>query len=150
MKSWFTAVPFLALAAYASTVTPSDSSLIGCWQSGIVSSYLSDGTTREGRARCTLVYDDTTIVSTCVGPEGPFGITYAYSIVAPGEYEAEITMHSKLPQAIGSKRQYDYRVENEKLFITTYPQATSPTPLNSAVKVVSISTRDTDSCKLVE
>ena len=148
MKSWLTVMPVLALSGFASAATPSDSSLIGCWQSGTVTSQLSDGTTREGKARCTLVYDDTTIVSTCAGSDGPFSITYSYSIVAPGKYEAEIAKHSTLPHAIGSKRQYEFRVQNDNLFITTYSQTTSPMPLNSAVKVVSTSTRDTGSCTL--
>ena len=148
MKSWVTAISFLALSGCVSAANLSDHSLAGCWRSGAVTSYLSDGTTREAKARCTLVFSDTTIVSTCVGSDGPFTITYAYSIVAPGKYEAEITAHSTLPGAIGSKRQYDYRVQDGNLLVTTYPQTTSPAPLNSAIKVVSTSTRDDGSCTL--
>lgn len=148
MKNWATTIPFLAISGCVSAANPSDPSLIGCWHSGVVTSYLSDGTARESNARCTLVFSSTSIVSTCIGSAGPFSITYSYTIVALGEYEAEITAHSRLPGAIGSKRRYDYRVQSDNLLITTYPQTTSPAPLNAAVKVVSTSTRDEGSCML--
>jgi len=148
MRIMIPGVALLTMSACASAATPPDRALIGCWRSGTLTSYLSDGTTRDGKAECILIYSSTEIRSECIGSKGSFNIIYSYDVIAPGKYEAEITAHSALPKAIGSKRQYDYRVEKDKLLITTFPQTTSPMPLNPAIKVVSTSTRDSGSCAL--
>jgi hypothetical protein len=147
VKRWTTGLLLLPLSACASQAT--DQSLLGCWRSGAVTSYLQDGTAHAGKAECTIAFDSATITSKCIGGSGPFSIGYSYEIVAPGKYVATITKHSTLPQAVGAKRQYDYRVLGDELFITTYPQTTSPAPLNAAVKVVSNLKRD-KSCKPLE
>lgn len=149
MKTMIAGAALLLLSAYASALTPPDPALVGCWHSDTVTSYLSDGTTRDGKAECTLVYSDSEIRSECMGTKGPFSITYSYEVIAPGKYEAEIKTHSALPKAVGSKREYEYRVEKDKLSITTFPQRT-PMPLNAAIKVVSTSTRDSGSCTIAK
>ena len=146
MKPCVSCATLLALIASAPVASSLDPELVGCWRSDTVTSYLADGTGYEGKAQCSLRFTDTTIESACLGDQGPFRITYSYNVVAPGKYEAEIRAHSGLPGAVGSKRLYEYRTDGDGLLITTYPQTTSPAPLNQAVKVVSSSTRNPGGC----
>lgn len=146
MKPWVLHATLLALIISASAVSASDPALKGCWRSGMVTSYATDGTGYESKVQCSMFFTDTTIESTCRGDQGTFRIMYSYGVIASGRYQAEITAHSGLPAAIGSKRLYEYHVEGDELSITTYPQTTYPAPLNQAVKVVSSSTRSPGGC----
>lgn len=146
MKLLFIPVFLITLAACEASAVLTDSMLQGCWRSEKVTSHLSDGTSLDGNAQCSLMFDSSRIISTCSGSNGPFSITYSYKIVAAGKYEAEIIRHDTMPRAVGSKRTYEYQVSNGHLLITTYPQTTSPAPLNAAVKVVSTSSLDSQAC----
>jgi len=111
-------------------------------------SYLADGTAVETKAKCTVEFDADKFVSRCVGTDRSWVTVYAYKIVATGVYEAQIVEQNSLPTAVGSRRKYEYRVEDDRLLLTTYPQTTSPVPLTPAVKFVSSSVREGVACKL--
>ncbi len=114
-----------------------DPDLLGCWRSDVGTSYLADGTTREAKGKCTLEFTRDQILSRCKGKKGASDITYKYRVIEFGIYEAEISEHASLPSASGSKRLYKYHIDQDSLFITTYPQTTTPAPLNAAIKFVS-------------
>lgn len=137
----------LCFASFTADAT-TDASLIGCWRSGVTTSHLADGSVRESKASCTLTFEEAKIRSECIGSRGPFSISYAYRIVSAGKYEATIISHDTLATAVGTTREYDYRIDGNILRIETYPQTTTPAPLNAAVRVVSISTRDTGECRI--
>ena len=73
--------------------------------------------------------------------EGNRPITYSYKIVEPGKYRARITDHPARREAEGSERDYEYRVDSDRLFIITYPQTALPAPASAVVRVLSVSVR---------
>ena len=46
-----------------------------------------------------------------------------------------------MPVAVGSERSYDYRIDGDRLYISTDPQAVKPFPLIAVVRVMSVSVR---------
>ena len=118
-----------------------DPALLGCWRAERVEQSLADGGLWVDIGGCTLDFTAERIVSACVLRAGNQPITYAYKLVEPGRYTARITDHPARPQAVGSERDYEYRVERDRLYITTYPQTAKPAPLSAVVQVLSMSVR---------
>ena len=116
--------------------------LLGCWQGEKVSQFLADGRSHEQASGGGVIeFTASEIVTWRFGSLQPVEIRYRYAIVRPGVYAATLTAHSVLPDTAGSAREYEYKVEGDLLYITTYPQTTRPAPLTAAVKVESRSRR---------
>lgn len=120
---------------------PPDPALIGCWRAERVEQTLPDGSLWSDIGGCTLEFAADRIVSACALREGNRPITYTYKIVEPGKYRARITDHPARRKAEGSERDYEYRVDRDRLFIITYPQTAKPAPATSVVRVLSVSVR---------
>ncbi len=120
---------------------PPDPALLGCWRAERVEQTLPDGSLWSDIGGCTLEFAADRIVSACVLRQGNRPITYTYKIVEPGKYRARITDHPARREAEGSERDYEYRVELDRLFIITYPQTAKPAPPSSVVRVLSVSVR---------
>ena len=128
-----------ATAALAADAT--DSQLLGCWRAERVEHTLADGSLWTDIGGCTLRFDTERITSACALRAGNLPIRYTYSITAPGTYRARIDEHPAQPQAVGSERDYTYRVEADRLFITTFPQSALPVPTSRTVRVDSVSVK---------
>jgi len=142
----------LALAATAMAMAPSawaqtaealapDPQLLGCWRAERVEQTFADGSVWTDVGGCTLEFTSARIVSACALRPGNQPVVYDYALAAPGRYLARIVSHPAQPAAVGSERHYDYRVEGDRLLITTDPQAAFPAPLSRAVRVLSVSVR---------
>lgn len=119
-----------------------DPSLLGCWRGVNIRQHASDGSFRDQAGYGRLEYGSSTIVT---GYDSQ-PTRYRYEIQRKGVYLATIIEHPARPDLIGSTREYEYRVEGDELFITTYPQTSKPTPPTAAVKVESISKRVGKTC----
>ena len=115
------------LGACACTAAP-DPALAGCWRSVKIVQTLADGSKIEDTSgRCMLEFRATQFDSVCTTSAGlRASSTYSYEITRPNAYSATMTGSSFRTQLIGSKRDYDYRIDNGRLFIVTTPQATVP------------------------
>lgn len=120
---------------------PPDPALLGCWRAERVEQSLADGGVWVDIGGCTVEFTADRIVSACALRAGNQPVTYTYKIVEPGKYNARITDHPARPQAVGSARDYEYRVDRDRLYITTYPQTAKPAPLSAVVQVLSVSVR---------
>ena len=127
----------LALAA----AEPTDAALLGCWRAERVQQTYSDGRVWKDIGGCTLEFAADRIVSACALRPGNRPVIYTYTISGPGRYIARIVEHPQLPSAVGSKREYEYRIDGDRLYISTDPQTAKPVPLNAVVRVLSVSVR---------
>jgi hypothetical protein len=130
----------VALVAWAREAhADGDPQLLGCWRAERVEQTLADGRVWADVGGCTLRFEAQHITSACVLREGNQPVRYTYKITAAGTYSARIVEHPARPQAVGSERDYLYRIQDDRLFIITYPQTATPAPLSQAVKVESVS-----------
>jgi len=118
-----------------------DAELLGCWRAERVEQTYADGRVWADVGGCTLEFAAARIFSACALRPNNRPVVYDYTLVAPGRYLARIIDHPAQPAAVGSERHYDYRVEGDRLFITTNPQTAFPAPLSAAVRVLSVSVR---------
>jgi hypothetical protein len=132
-------VAVVVLFSHATATATDDPQLLGCWRAERVEQTLADGRVWTDIGGCTLKFEAQHITSACVLRADNQPVRYSYDVVAPGGYRARIVEHPARPQAVGSERDYLYRVEGDRLFITTFPQTATPAPLSSAVKVQSVS-----------
>lgn len=106
--------------------------LLGCWKGEDVVQFFPDGkSVRSTPKSCLLEFGSERIRSSC----GDIG--YTYRVVRAGVYTATMISHGSRPDLIGGTREYEYRIEDGRLFITTYPQTTKPAPLTQAIRVES-------------
>ena len=127
----------------AATAAPPgiDPALLGCWRAERVDQTLADGTRWTDIGGCTLEFLPDRIVSACALRDGNRPIVYAWQVTEPGTYRARITDHPVQPQAVGSERDYRYRLDGDRLHITTFPQSAQPAPVSRAVRVESVSVK---------
>jgi hypothetical protein len=127
--------------AATAAATDIDPALLGCWRAERVDQTLADGTRWTDVGGCTLEFLPDRIVSACALRAGNRPIVYAWQVTEPGTYRARITDHPVQPQAVGSERDYQYRLEGDRLLITTFPQSAQPAPVSRAVRVESVSVK---------
>ena len=131
----------LTLGLTAFHAHASDPALLGCWRSTSIVLHLQDGTTTEDRSgRCTLQFKEDQFESQC-GAARSLASTYKYEIVRPNVYKATMTASTFSTQLLGSTREYEYRVEGDRLLLVTQPPTATPAPPSATVKVESESTR---------
>ena len=131
-----------ALALFASLhgiATAQANPLLGCWKGETVTQFLADGRHETQQSAGGLEYTSGEIISRSLSPRPPSEIRYRYFIVRPGVYTATMMSHSHRPDLIDSYRDYEYKVEDDRLYITTNPQTTQPAPPTAAVRVESTS-----------
>jgi len=136
----------LVFATLAAVVAPccaeGDPALVGCWEAEKIVRYESDKKVTEDQSfGCTMNFSLDRVVALCVAPQGESRIEYSYLIPRAGVYRATIISNPNRPSSIGSTRDIDYAVRDDRLYITTYPQTTTPAPLTDLTKVESVSIR---------
>lgn len=115
--------------------------LQGCWQGESVVVHLKDGRSRPQASDCSFKITSDRISMRCTASDGDALIDYTYRITKPGRYTATMVSNNSRPEFVGGTRDYQYRIEGERLFISTNPQTTTPSPPTAAVKVESVSVR---------
>ena len=116
-----------------------DQNLLGCWVTERVTNFYTDRLPSRTKSECVLYFEQDRVSSACNGRQGVALITYFYKIVRTGVYEAIMESNDRRPELIGSKRDYEYEINNGKLNITTYPQSTKPSPTDQVVRFESTS-----------
>ena len=118
-----------------------DENLLGCWRAERVQQTYADGRVWNDIGGCTLEFALHRIDSACALRPGNRPVIYSYTISGPGRYTARIVEHPQSPAAVGSERDYEYRIDGDRLYISTNPQTAKPIPLNAVVQVLSVSVR---------
>ena len=132
----------LTLALFASSsVSAAEPDILGCWDGESVVQYLKDGTSKTQTRNCSFQVVPDRILMRCPTSGRDALVDYSYRITKPGTYVATMVSHSSRPDLVGATREYQYRLEGERLFISTNPQTTIPAPPTAAVKVESVSLR---------
>ena len=119
------ALAFLATAAPCSHADAPDPALVGCWRAAKIVLHAPDGSkTEDTSGRCTLQFRDDSYESAC-GTTGGRAVTttYRYRIVRPGFYAATMGGSTFRTDLLGATREYEYRVEGDRLMTVAQPQA---------------------------
>ena len=131
----------LALSAHCTHAASPDPALLGCWRSTSIVLHLQDGTKTEDRSgRCTLQFKDDQLESQC-GSARSYATTYRYEIVRPNVYKTTMTGSTFRTDLMGSTREYEYRIDGDRLLLVTHPPVATPAPPSATVKVESESAR---------
>lgn len=126
VRSCVLSLPFLAPCAYA---TAPDPALLGCWRAVKIVLYVEDGSKAEDTSgRCVLKFKDDQFDSTCTTTTGSATTSYQYEIVRPHVYAAKMTRSTFRTDLIGTTREYEYRIDGDRLVTSTAPKA----PLSAA------------------
>lgn len=123
------------------------SDLAGCWKAERTSVLLPDWQEKvNDTGNCVLEFTTDRITSNCrVGSEGVV-IEYSYQVIRDGVYNATMLAHSnaqseKVKAQVGGSREFEFRIEGDRLFLITFPQTTKPKPSSPFVKVQSVLSR---------
>jgi hypothetical protein len=134
--------PRSALAPPPSPQSRTDvAALYGRWKVTKSIFYLFNGTARENTGTCSVEFSERRLASECQTSGRNLRVVYAYRLLAPGRYEAEIVEHIT-PQLIGARSQVVFRVDRDTLFTTAYPPTTAVMAETAPIKVETVSTRD--------
>jgi hypothetical protein len=142
MKNWSLLFAVILVGCASKPTLESSNDLLGCWKAEKIVLFNEDGTskTQPARALCTMSVTKDRISTICTGVQNPAETGYTYRIVRTGVYSAAIVSHPR-PYMVGSEREYEYKIQNDRLFITTYPQTTKPAPTSPAVRTESENSR---------
>jgi hypothetical protein len=123
-----------------------DPTLVGCWEAERIVRYKGEQKAADDQSfGCTMNFSTDRVVALCIAPQGESRIEYSYLVPRAGIYRATIISNPNRPSSIGSTRDIEYSVKDDRLFIATYPQTVKPTALTDLTKVESISVRKTAS-----
>lgn len=134
----------LSLAFFApwSHAAAPDPLLVGCWRAEKIVLYAQDGSTAEDTSgRCILQFKEDQLESTCMTSTGMARTAYQYRVVRPNAYSTTMTTSTFKTDLIGATREYEYRIEGDRLITVTPPQSTLPEPRAAAMRVESEATR---------
>lgn len=128
----------LSLALFSSCIQAAapDPALVGCWRAVKIVQHFATGTKAEDNTgRCALRFTDNRLESSCASTGGTVTSTYSYRIARPNVYAATLTGSTFQTSLIGSTREYEYRVEGDRLTTATNLQSTDPAKPALAVRV---------------
>ena len=120
-----------------------DPRLAGCWRSVRMALVRIDG--RQAAMdddRCVLRIDDRTIVSTCDWPSVHWVVEYAWQPLAGGRYRATATRYPGNESQVGTSKEYDYRIEGDRLTQVTFPEEAKPKPTGDVRRFESVLQRE--------
>ena len=148
MKNWSLLFAVILLGCASKPTLESSNDLLGCWKAEKIVLFNEDGTSRTQPVStlCTMSVTKERMSTVCTSQQSSNSVGYTYRIARPGVYHAKIVSHI-YPHMIGSEREYEYKIENNNLFITTYPQTTKPAPTSTAIRTESENSRM--SCAIV-
>ncbi len=102
----------------------SDPALLGCWRAAKIVLTTPDGEKAEDTSgRCTLQFKEDQFESTCKTASGTATTTYRYQVVRPQVYAATMASSSFRTEMVGSTREYEYRLDGDRLRTVTVPPA---------------------------
>lgn len=133
----------LALTVVAPSLhaAASDPLLLGCWRAAKIVLYAQDGSKAEDTSgRCMLQFKDDQFDSTCRTSTGKATTSYRYDIVRPHFYAATMTGSTFRTDMIGSTREYEYRVDGDRLITKTAAQTPPPAPTTASAASVASAT----------
>lgn len=126
----------LALVAASSNAAAPDPSLTGCWRAAKIVQHFQDGSQAEDSSgRCMLRFQEDQLESSCATANGSVSTTYRYRIERAHFYLATMAGSTFATSLIGSTREYEYRVEGNRLFTATNLQVTQPAAPTAMVRV---------------
>lgn len=135
-------IAYLALVATAGHASASDPALVGCWRAVKIVLYAQDESKVEDTSgRCTLQFQESQFESTCETAAGIAKTTYQYRIIRPHVYLATMAGSTFRTSLVGSTREYEYRVDGDRLVTVTRTQAALPASPTVAPRVESEATR---------
>ena len=108
-----------------------DPSLLGCWRAVKIVLYAQDGSkTEDTSGRCTLHFEEDRLESTCRTSTGVATTTYRYQLPRAGFYSATMTGSTFRTSLVGSTREYEYRIDGDRLVtIATSPTVSEAAPI---------------------
>jgi hypothetical protein len=132
----------LALVASVSHASAPDQALLGCWRAAKIVLYAPDGSRAEDTSgRCILQFKENQFESACGTATGTATTTYHYRIVRPNAFLATMAGSTFRTSLVGSTREYEYRVDGDRLVTVAQTQAASPASPTVAPRVESEATR---------
>jgi hypothetical protein len=138
-RSSILCLAFLAPVAKAAAPDPA---LIGCWRAVKIVLHGQDGSkTEDTSGRCTLSFEEDRFESTCGTTAGTATTTYRYRIDRPNVYSATMTGSTFRTSLLGSTREYEYRVDGDRLVTTSAAQAASSAAQGAVPRVESEAAR---------
>ncbi len=144
MKNWWLFIAILLTGCVSKLPLESSNELIGCWKAEKVEIFNADGTSRVQPAStlCMISFTSEKLTTTCTSPQSTNSTGYAYRVVRPGVYVAKIVSNAN-PQILGNENEYQYRIDNDHLFIIAHPQTAKPSPISPAIRTESDNSRTT-------
>ena len=142
MKNWSLLFVVSLVGCASKPSTESSNDLLGCWKGEKIVIFNDDGTSRSQPVStlCTISFERKQVTSACTSQQNTTRVGYTYRILRPGVYHATIVSHIR-PNMIGSESEYEYKIENDRLYITSHPQTTKPKPLSPAIRTESENSR---------
>lgn len=137
MKSSALSIAFAAAAvSSASHAAAPDPSLAGCWRAARIVQHFKDGSKAEDTSgRCTLQYKEDQLVSSCASAGGMVTSTYRYRIDRPNSYLATMTGSTYRTTLMGVTREYEYRVDGDRLKTAIHLKVAEPAAATVVVRV---------------
>lgn len=113
-----------------------DPALVGCWRAAKIVLTTPDGEKAEDTSgRCTLRFQEDAFESTCKTTRGTATTTYRYRMVRPQVYAATMAKSGFRTEMVGSTREYEYRIEGDRLRTVTVPPSMAFAAAASAQRV---------------
>jgi hypothetical protein len=129
-------VVLLALVASGSHAQTPESSLLGCWRAvRIVHQDKGGSKTEDESGRCTLHFKLGQLESSCASAAGTVTSTYRYRVERPGFYLATMTGSTFRTSLVGSTREYQYRIDGDRLRTEIHFQPPEPAAPTATVRV---------------
>ena len=130
----------LPLSVHAAAPDPA---LLGCWRASRIALHSQDGTKAEDvSGRCTLEFrQDQELVSVCKTSTSTATTTYRYQIARSQVYAATMTGSTFKTDMVGTTREYEYRVNGDRLHTVTVPPSLAFAAAATAQKVETEGTR---------
>ncbi|MBE7368007.1 hypothetical protein [Ramlibacter pallidus] len=126
----------IALIAPCIHAAAPDPALVGCWRAvKIVQHFASGAKAEDSTGRCVLQFTDDRLESSCASSGGTVTSKYSYRIARPNVYAATLTGSTFQTSLIGSTREYEYRLEGDRLTTATNLQSTDAATPALAVRV---------------
>jgi hypothetical protein len=132
----------LGIASCATQDKNANSALLGKWKNVDGTLYFNDGTTDKSSAQCLTEFFPTQFVSECVNRNNKGKSVYSYRMIAPEKYEVELVENKNAPALVGTRVKSEFRIENNRLIIISYPQLKDSGSMKTVVKVESVYMRE--------
>jgi hypothetical protein len=120
-----------------------DPALLGCWEIERIFRYNGSELIppKEENVGCTLNYSVDHLLVLCVTPQSESRVEYAYRISHTDTYRATIIANSSTPSAVGSIRDFEYKVQKDRLVLALFHPAADATSATGTMRPESVAVR---------